>query len=561
VPAGSYRLLFDVVGANGGSRIAADQNVTLADDAPQTLTTSVTGPVGVPQARLTGGISAAGLPVSGPATVSFQPVGGGLAITGRRLNPPANGISVELPAGSYTATVEAPDADAIGTSFPVALSAGQVAQQDVVLPALAIPPGIHSTATDADLVSLNSERARWGIPAGLIANQTWSDACAAHNAYEQTNHVLDHPETQAAPGFSPGGNWAGTHSVLSDKSPWTATVNPWDDAPIHLNQLMTPDLSVIGIDASRGHVCATTFPGMLAPVAASGTVFTYPGDGTTGLPPAENAQERPFVPGQFVGIPEGTIAGRELFVYEEGNAGSFSHGVSIANATLTGPSGPVEIRWVDSTTNQVGPFLTGGVILPVKPLAPKTTYTAQVVLNAFGGTFDSVIPAVSHQWSFSTGATNPTGAWPGGPNDPTSTATAKAPRISGLRMSNRRFRVVGHRASSRKARAPMGTKIRFNLSAQATVTIGIAPQSGLLRGKRCVSASARLRRAHAKRCSPVRQIGHLTRGNVRAGATRLNFSGNLGRRSLAPGRYRATLTAQNAKGNSRPATVRFQIVR
>ena len=125
------------------------------------------------------------------------------------------------------------------------------------------------------------------------------------------------------------------------------------------------------------------------------TTFTYPGNGVRGVPPSEAAQELPFVPGQFVGIPEGRTTGRELFVYlnRAGQPGQAQ--VKILSASLRGPRGAVAIRTVDNTTPTIGPYLTGGILIPVKPLAPRTTYTARVAIADGSAT-------IRHTWRFTT---------------------------------------------------------------------------------------------------------------------------------------------------------------
>jgi hypothetical protein len=56
--------------------------------------------------------------------------------------------------------------------------------------------------------------------------------------------------------------------------------------------------------------------------------------------------------------------------------------------------------------------------------------------------------------------------------------------------------------------------------------------------------------------------GALVRTSRPAGANRIPFTGRIGRRALARGRYVATLVATDAAGNaSRPRTVRFRVVR
>jgi len=126
---------------------------------------------------------------------------------------------------------------------------------------------------------------------------------------------------------------------------------------------------------------------------------SYPGDGVQNVPAAETARESPFVPGDFVGIPGGTTAGRELFVYLDQAGKQGPAQVTITAASLTGPSGPVEVRWVDNSTQTIGPYLTGGIILPVAPLTPGATYQAAVSVQDGTGT-------LSHAWSFTTALLN-----------------------------------------------------------------------------------------------------------------------------------------------------------
>jgi len=265
-----------------------------------------------------------------------------------------------------------------------------------VLLALAAPARADVPAQTA-LSYLNSQRAAVALPAGIVESPTWSQDCALHNTYEMQNGgQLTHQEDPSAPGYTEGGAWAGAHSILSAGSDWASgTTNPWEDAPIHLDQLFTPSLAVIGIDDTNGFVCATTWPGMTRPAGSTDTISTYPGDGVQNIPGAENASESPFVPGDFVGIPGGTTAGRELFAYLDQAGKQGPAQVTITAASLTGPNGPVEVRWVDNSTQTIGPYLTGGIILPVAPLAPGATYQATVSIQDGSGT-------LTHAWSFTT---------------------------------------------------------------------------------------------------------------------------------------------------------------
>jgi hypothetical protein len=269
---------------------------------------------------------------------------------------------------------------------------GLVSLLAVLAPALA-----RADATpQADLALLNQERAVWGLPAGITENPTWSADCAAHDVYERQNGGgLTHEEETGNPGYTTGGAFAGANSILDAGAPWSGLENPFENAPIHLIQLFTPSLAQVGIDDSSGYVCVTTWPGMTATPPAQETITTYPGNGASGFPTAEDAQEAPFVPGDFVGIPAGTTAGREIFVYldEPGQTGPAQ--VTIEQASLTAPSGPLQIQTVDNSTATIGPYLTGGIIIPMQPLPEGVQINASVTLAGASG-------PVAHSWSFTT---------------------------------------------------------------------------------------------------------------------------------------------------------------
>jgi hypothetical protein len=234
-------------------------------------------------------------------------------------------------------------------------------------------------ASRADILALlNAERAANGIPGHVRENVTWSAECAKHVAYIDSTGVLSHSEDPANAAYTPGGSWAGVHSVLAMGTRW-ADGDPFATAPLHLAQLMSPELRSLGVDESpNGTVCMTTFPGYVPLGVKKPTVFSVPGDGASGVPSAETANEFPFVPGEFVGLPRGTRTGFDIMVFAEGLDDPWN--AHIAAASLTGPDGPVAVRTVDRTTATVGDYLPpgGGFLIPVEPLAPATTYTAAV---------------------------------------------------------------------------------------------------------------------------------------------------------------------------------------
>ena len=124
--------------------------------------------------------------------------------------------------------------------------------------------------------------------------------------------------------------------------------------------------------------------------------------------------------------------------------------------------------------------------------------------------------------------------------------TRRAPRITKLRQSNRRWRT---RPATRRPRLPVGTTFRFRLNRPATVRLTFTQlASGRRTGRRCTTP----------RCRRTIPRGTLTlRG--RTGANARAFDGTIHRRTLPPGRYRLTATAGGQ--HSTAATLGFTIVR
>lgn len=172
------------------------------------------------------------------------------------------------------------------------------------------------------------------------------------------------------------------------------------------------------------------------------------------------------------------------------------------------------------------------------------------------------------------GGTVPSFAGPSAPTSfvtvsPCPVAAGGTPKLSATSLSHKRFRVARQatplraRASAKKRKkAPLGTAFRFTLSTPAEVRIAIKRRaSGLRKGKRCVAPTAKLKRAHAKRCKRLVTLGTLVRANLGAGKNSVAFSGRLGSRALRPRSYKATLSARNAAGHAKGATLSFKVVR
>jgi hypothetical protein len=110
------------------------------------------------------------------------------------------------------------------------------------------------------------------------------------------------------------------------------------------------------------------------------------------------------------------------------------------------------------------------------------------------------------------------------------------PVVSAMRFTPPTFRVSARATAITARRAHAGSVLRFSLSRAAKVKIVVQRRKKVGQRFRWVRA------------------GTLTRQRGRTGANRVPFSGRIGRRALAIGRYRATLTATGA--NRRVSTAR-----
>lgn len=265
----------------------------------------------------------------------------------------------------------------------------------VCVAAVLASPAHAVTGPDA-VAQLNAQRAANGIPGDLVEVPDWTNACALHNEWMRLNSRIEHDETPG-PGYTDTGAWAGRSAVLGG-GPWPADQNPWENAPIHLMQLLSPKLKRLGASDASGHVCATTWPGYDEPTPAAPALYSYPGDGATGVPAQQNAAERPFVPGDFVGLPMGTTTGPHLYLLSDASGAA-----QFASAALTGPGGPVEVRTADNLIPQLRPSTpTGGIIIPVRPLDRATVYTASATLVVPDASSESGSRSLTRTWTFKT---------------------------------------------------------------------------------------------------------------------------------------------------------------
>ena len=154
------------------------------------------------------------------------------------------------------------------------------------------------------------------------------------------------------------------------------------------------------------------------------------------------------------------------------------------------------------------------------------------------------------------------------PQPPPPAPDTLAPTVAGFTLAPERFRVargatpVSAGAALRPRRRPArrGSTVRFSLSEPADTSILVERAlPGRKVGRRCQASTRTLRQR--RRCTRYQRAGSLTRRNTSAGANAVPFSGRIGRRALAAGDYRATITATDPAGNrSRPKRAAFAIV-
>jgi hypothetical protein len=139
--------------------------------------------------------------------------------------------------------------------------------------------------------------------------------------------------------------------------------------------------------------------------------------------------------------------------------------------------------------------------------------------------------------------------------------------VSGFTLAPSRFRVApaatptDARAAPRRPLAARGSRLRFTLSEPAAARILIERAlTGRRVGRRCKPPRRKVPNRHS--CTRYQRAGTITRHNLSAGPNTIPFSGRIGRRPLAPGAYRTTITATDPAGNrSTPTRATFTIVR
>jgi hypothetical protein len=318
---------------------------------------------------------------------------------------------------------------------------------------LAAPSAASALTGPEEIARLNAQRAAAGLPADVSEVPAWSEGCRLHMDYVRRNGGgLTHDEVEGRPGFTTAGKEAGATSVLTGGgSSFSADGrNAFENAPIHLMQTLSPWLLRSG--ASDG--CLATLRDTTRTFAGP-SLFSYPGEGQT-TPAAQTARESPFVPGDAVGLPEGTTTGPHLYVLAAGPGTVFQYDGRLTAATVTGPSGPVDVRVVDDASpavggTSIGPYLPpGGIVIPVRPLTAGASYTATATYTPD----DPALPPASRTWSFRAVAgsvgDDPTPE-PQPTPGPTPGTPASAARVSSATLTRSALRLRATGASALRA--------------------------------------------------------------------------------------------------------------
>jgi len=135
-----------------------------------------------------------------------------------------------------------------------------------------------------------------------------------------------------------------------------------------------------------------------------------------------------------------------------------------------------------------------------------------------------------------------------------------APRLTALSVTNSVFAPAAAGKRTAKKKTPVGTAFRFTLSETASVRVTFTRAvPGRRVGSRCLGATPERRKR--KRCTRFVSVGAIT-SSGKSGRNTLRFDGRIGGRALAPGSYRATITATDAgRLRSTARTVSLRVVR
>ena len=439
-------------------------------------------------------------------------------------------VDVDLASGLYT--VQTSQSDAAGFT---ATSPARSFTVDRTAPSL-------SLTEPADGASIGPAGATFMGVAGI----------APRDERTVTVKVYNGPTTSGAPVYTLAGRSDAATGAYSIPSPdladgtYTAVASQADTlrnasatpARTFTVDTVAPDPALTApAERARTNDTTPTFSGSGSTAARDGddvTVEVYPSGSVTGEPAARLVTARDAGSGAFTVEPrtplaEGTYTARVRQLDAAGNAAtsatrSFTVDTTAPTVTLTGPANGTS--GVAATPTVSGTAATGtgdvpSVLIRLYVGATPGGTVVQTITAArdAAGSYSAPALFALAKGRYTAQASQGDDAGNTG-TSPAATFTVgrlakTAPAITRASLTRRTF----HIGSGRRA----GTKIRFTLDRKATVKITIN---------------------RAKRSRP---LGTLTR-KAKAGANRIAFSGRIGRKHLAPGRYVMTIVAVDATG-------------
>jgi hypothetical protein len=247
-----------------------------------------------------------------------------------------------------------------------------------LLVAFASGPG-HAISGSGIVAKYNALRVANGFPAGIVEDSDWSRKCALHNHYAALNGndtPNPHQETPGKPGYTADGDWAARNGLLGGSAiwydVWQEELLPFAAAPFHMAAIMNPRATRMGAADTESSVCVGVSAEPARARPAADTLYSYPGNGQSIQWAINTGGEYPYSPNRLAGLPDDLVTGPNIIVFWDGPAG-VSQLTRLVGATLAGPSGAVAIKTVG---RDQGSFVapSSGFIIPVKPLAPGTSY-------------------------------------------------------------------------------------------------------------------------------------------------------------------------------------------
>lgn len=260
----------------------------------------------------------------------------------------------------------------------------------VVVAILIIGPAAtaHATTAQEAVGLLSVQRQAAGIPP-LSFSPYKTEGCDKHLTYLSMSPELSglalHGEDPNRPGYSPQGAGIGVYGgaeVLAGSPPlvgeerWSVRRQPWLRAPLHAWILFAPSLTAAGYAEREG--VSTRAAGACmrlgsdadpaVPQEPQTSFYSFPSGSFEAYPKWSPGAEDPYQPADLVDVPPN--AGPPIYLYPPSLA------QSILAATLTGPDGPVPVRWVDSSTP--GHSYGHPIVFVMTPLRSLSSYSLQV---------------------------------------------------------------------------------------------------------------------------------------------------------------------------------------